>query len=147
MNYAFVRVHKRVCMHTIILLLMLKVVFYKIYLKGKIIIFIDRNYNIYDLLDKIYIQSWNILCMLMYMYIHRYFEKCTRDLCVISFYFSWFFIAYFIFVFITKEWNKKKPTNGVNDSNLRKFYQEESFRCPTMNHRVISFKQEAMLKP
>lgn len=57
MNYAFVRVHKRVCMHTIILLLMLKVVFYKIYLKGKIIIFIDRNYNIYDLLDKIYIQS------------------------------------------------------------------------------------------
>lgn len=107
MNYAFVRVHKRVCMHTIILLLMLKVVFYKIYLKGKIIIFIDRNYNIYDLLDKIYIQSWNILCMLMYMYIHRYFEKCTRDLCVISFYFSWFFIAYFIFVFITKEWNKK----------------------------------------
>lgn len=71
---------------------MLKVVFYKIYLKGKIIIFIDRiffvfstprkflttqlyDYNIYDLLDKIYIQSWNILCMLMYMYIHRYFEK------------------------------------------------------------------------
>lgn len=49
-------------------------------------------------------------------------------------------------MFITKEWNKT-PTNEVNDSNFRKFYQEETFRSFAMNHRRISLKQEAMFKP
>lgn len=32
-------------------------------------------------------------------------------------------------MFITKEWNKT-PINEVNDSNFRKFYQEENYESP-----------------